>query len=168
MCDQINKQHSQSALLLNPVGWTNTAMPFTFSFSSSATFVASTSVNGNSNGWAYRHESYSNNNGSGVRTTQQRLGEAPVMQTMMYDAHGRPLLTQGSANGYAGGYANGRGNGYTNANGYGNGHVQMNGNQRHAPTNQRVPSRRIISIEDVTEEEDQKAAANHQNGERRH
>jgi len=73
-------------------------MPFSFSFSSSAAIVGSGSVNGHNTtkGWAYKHEAYSNNNGSGVRTTKQRLGEAPVTQTRMYDAQGRPLLIQGS------------------------------------------------------------------------
>ncbi|KAK4039539.1 hypothetical protein C8A01DRAFT_16482 [Parachaetomium inaequale] len=75
-------------------------MPFGFSFSSStsAVVVASGSVNGHSaaEGWAYKREAYSNSNGSGVRTIKQKLGEAPVMQTRMYDAHGRPLFIEGS------------------------------------------------------------------------
>ncbi|KAK4235152.1 hypothetical protein C8A03DRAFT_18067 [Achaetomium macrosporum] len=75
-------------------------MPFNFSFSSSASavIVGSSSVNGHSatKGWAYKREAYSNNNGSGVRTTTQKLGEAPVTQTKMYDALGRPLLVDGA------------------------------------------------------------------------
>ncbi|KAK3306274.1 uncharacterized protein B0T15DRAFT_500986 [Chaetomium strumarium] len=71
-------------------------MPFNFSFSSSASavVVGSGSVNGHgaTKGWAYKHEAYSNDNGSGVRTTKQRLGEAPATQTKVYDARGRPLL----------------------------------------------------------------------------
>lgn len=71
-------------------------MPFNFSFSSSASavVVGSGSVNGHggAKGWAYKRESYSNNSGSGVRTTEQKLGEAPVTQTRIYDAQGRPLL----------------------------------------------------------------------------
>jgi hypothetical protein len=71
-------------------------MPFNFSFSSSASavVVSSGSANGHraTKGWAYKHEAYANNNGSGVRTTSQRLGEAPITQTRVYDAQGRPLL----------------------------------------------------------------------------
>ncbi|KAK5653075.1 hypothetical protein OQA88_9362 [Cercophora sp. LCS_1] len=73
-------------------------MPFSFSFSSSFSAVAvstSTSSNGNGvtqKGWAYKHESYSNNHGSGVRTTKQKLGEAPVTETKVFDAQGRPLI----------------------------------------------------------------------------
>ncbi|GAB1316372.1 hypothetical protein MFIFM68171_06582 [Madurella fahalii] len=72
-------------------------MPFSFSSSSSITFVGSTSANGRSvtKGWAYKREAYSNSNGSGVRTTKQKLGEPPVTQTRMYDAYGRPLLVEG-------------------------------------------------------------------------
>ncbi len=74
-------------------------MPFSFSSSASAVFVGSASVNGRTStkGWAYRHEAYSNPDGSGVRTTEQKLGEAPVMQTRLYDAQGRPLLVEGNA-----------------------------------------------------------------------
>jgi hypothetical protein len=75
-------------------------MPFKFSFSSttSAAVVGSASVNdrGTTKGWAYKRESYSNNDGSGVRTTKQRLGEAPVTNTRIYDAQGRPLLIERS------------------------------------------------------------------------
>lgn len=74
-------------------------MPFNFSFSGSAVIVGSVSTtNGQSEtkGWAIKRESYSNSNGSGVRTTKQKLGEAPVSQTRMYDAEGRPLLVEGS------------------------------------------------------------------------
>jgi hypothetical protein len=75
-------------------------MPFGFSFSSStsAAVVTAGSVNGQSaaKGWAYKREAYSNSNGSGVRTTKQKLGEAPVTQTRMYDAHGRPLFIEGT------------------------------------------------------------------------
>ncbi|KAK3308333.1 uncharacterized protein B0T15DRAFT_490921 [Chaetomium strumarium] len=75
-------------------------MPFNFSFSSSASavVVGSASANGHGaiKGWAYKHEAYSNNDGSGVRTTKQKLGEPPVTQTRMYDAQGRPLLTDGA------------------------------------------------------------------------
>lgn len=74
-------------------------MPFSFSFSSSvsAVSVASGSANGHggAKGWAYKRESYSNNHGSGVRTTKQKLGEAPVTQTKIYDAQGRPLYLEG-------------------------------------------------------------------------
>ncbi|KAF3761633.1 hypothetical protein M406DRAFT_357809 [Cryphonectria parasitica EP155] len=97
-------------------------MPFNFSFSSSVTFVSTTSGNGGDpRGWAYRREAYSNNAGSGVRTTQQNLGEAPVMQTRMYDAQGRPLLTSGD------------------------------GSDGRRAGNPHGMTRRIISIEDVTE-----------------
>lgn len=106
-------------------------MLFNLSLSTSAT--VSTSINGNSNGWAYRQDSYANNNGSGVRTTRQNLGQAPVMQTTVYDAQGRPFLVDGSSGGS------------------GSGHRQN--------IQQRVPTSRIISIEDVTEEEERKAAA---------
>lgn len=108
-------------------------MPFNFSFSSSATFVSTSSVNGQPQGWAYRREAYSTNDGSGVRTTKQKLGEAPVTQMRMYDAQGRPLLTEG----------NGSGSG--------------SGSSSRPRQSKRGPSRRIISIEDVTEEEDKKA-----------
>lgn len=111
-------------------------MPFNFSFSSSATFVSTSSVNGQAQGWAYRREAYSTNDGSGVRTTKQKLGEAPVTQMRMYDAQGRPLLTEG--NGSASGSGSGSGS-------------------RRPRQSKRGPSRRIISIEDVTEEEDKKA-----------
>ena len=74
-------------------------MPFNFSFSSSvsAVSVGSASANGHggAKGWAYKRESYSNNHGSGVRTTKQKLGEAPVTQTKGYDAQGRPLYLDG-------------------------------------------------------------------------
>ncbi|KAK3294267.1 uncharacterized protein B0H64DRAFT_475754 [Chaetomium fimeti] len=74
-------------------------MPFNFSFSSSvsAVSVGSGSTNGQNGarGWAYKRESYSNNNGSGVRTTKQKLGEAPQTQTRIYDAQGRPLYLEG-------------------------------------------------------------------------
>lgn len=109
-------------------------MPFNFSFSSSATFVSTSSVNGQAQGWAYRREAYSTNDGSGVRTTKQKLGEAPVTQMRMYDAQGRPLLTEGN------GSASGSGSGSSRPR-----------------QSKRAPSRRIISIEDVTEEEDKKA-----------
>lgn len=73
-------------------------MPFSFSSSSSAAFVGSASVNGRTvtKGWAYKREAYSDNHGSGVRTTKQKLGDAPVSQTRIYDAQGRPLLTERS------------------------------------------------------------------------
>ncbi|KAK2600431.1 hypothetical protein N8I77_009964 [Diaporthe amygdali] len=107
-------------------------MPFNFSFSSSATFVSTSSVNGRTSGQAYQRQSYSTPQGSGVRTTHQKLGEAPVTNTRLYDAQGRELIGDGS------------------------GYDQNHGNQAYAP------SRRIISIEDVTEEEADKAAR--QNG----
>lgn len=74
-------------------------MPFSFSSSASAVFVGSATANsrGTTSGWAYKRESYSNANGSGVRTTKQKLGEAPVTQVRMYDAQGRPLLVEGNA-----------------------------------------------------------------------
>ena len=75
-------------------------MPFKFSFSSStsASFVSSSSTNGQeaAKGYAYRHEAYSNEHGTGSRTTKQKLGQAPVTETRMYDAQGRPLLIQGT------------------------------------------------------------------------
>ncbi|KAK7701926.1 hypothetical protein SLS64_010060 [Diaporthe eres] len=108
-------------------------MPFNFSFSSSATFVSTSSVNGRTSGQAYQRQSYSTPQGSGVRTTQQKLGEAPVTNTRLYDAQGRELIGDGSGGG-------------------GNGYPQNHGGQAYAP------SRRIISIEDVTEDEAQKAA----------
>lgn len=107
-------------------------MPFNFSFSSSATFVSASSANGESKGWAYRREAYSNNDGSGVRTFRQNLGEAPSVQTRIYDSRGKPLLAEGSNNSSSSG----------------------NGRRRGTQT----PTRRIISIEDVTEEEERKAA----------
>ncbi|KAH8753830.1 hypothetical protein F5883DRAFT_650782 [Diaporthe sp. PMI_573] len=106
-------------------------MPFTFSFSSSATFVSTSSVNGRTSGQAYQRQSYSTPQGTGVRTTQQRLNEAPVTHTRMYDAQGRELIADGSG---------------------GNGCRQDHGGQAY------MPSRRVISIEDVTEEEAEKAA----------
>ena len=71
-------------------------MPINFSFSSSATVVGSASVNDRSTtkGWAYRHEAFKNNEGSGSRTTKQKLGEAPVTTTHIYDAQGRPLMVE--------------------------------------------------------------------------
>jgi len=102
-------------------------MPWSFSTSASAVFVGSatatsststTSAGSNSNprrtntgtmtstsatsagnmsGWAYKRESYANAHGSGIRTTKQKLGEAPVTEVYMYDAQGRPLLVQGNA-----------------------------------------------------------------------
>lgn len=104
-------------------------MPFNFSFSTSATFVSTSSVNGQTKGYAYQRQSYSTPQGSGVRTAQQRLGEAPLTETRLYDPHGREMLAQGSSTGSG-----------------------SNGKQSNAP------SRRIISIEDVTEEEEEKAA----------
>ncbi|KAK0648148.1 hypothetical protein B0T16DRAFT_407789 [Cercophora newfieldiana] len=74
-------------------------MPFKFSFSSttSAAVAGSASVNGHetAKGWAYKHEAYSNQHGSGSRTTKQKLGQAPVTETKMYDAQGRPILLEG-------------------------------------------------------------------------
>ncbi|KAM7215329.1 hypothetical protein V8F06_009286 [Rhypophila decipiens] len=69
-------------------------MPFQFSFSTSAAVVTSASVNGRetTKGVAYKREQYSNQHGTGVRTTKQRLGEDPVVKTKMFDADGRPLL----------------------------------------------------------------------------
>lgn len=120
-------------------------MPFSFSFSTSATVVSTSSVNGETKGWAYKRESYNTNDGSGVRTTRQRLGDAPVTQMRMYDAQGRPLLTDG--------YNNNQDMGSRSNN---NGYVsQSRGNNN-------VPMGKIISIEDVTEEENAKAAANSQ------
>ncbi|KAI3398120.1 hypothetical protein diail_9873 [Diaporthe ilicicola] len=107
-------------------------MPFNFSFSSSATFVSTSSVNGRTTGQAYQRQSYSTPQGSGVRTTQQKLGEAPVTNTRLYDAQGRELIGDGS--------------------GGGNGYYPNHGGRAYAP------SRRIISIEDVTEQEAEKAA----------
>lgn len=68
-------------------------MPFNFSFSASTTVVGSTSVNGHTaqSGYAYRHDSFKDNQGSGSRTVKQKLGQAPVTKTKLYDAQGRPL-----------------------------------------------------------------------------
>jgi hypothetical protein len=75
-------------------------MPFKFSFSSStsAAVAGSASVNGHeaAKGWAYKHEAYSNEHGSGSRTTRQKLGHAPVTETRMYDPQGRPILIEGT------------------------------------------------------------------------
>lgn len=109
-------------------------MPFNFSFSSSATFVSTSSFNGRTSGQAYQRQSYSTPQGSGVRTTQQKLGEAPVTYTRLFDAQGRELIGDGSSGGGDNGYR------------------QNQGGQAY------TPSRRIISIEDVTEEEAGKAA----------
>lgn len=109
-------------------------MPFNFSFSSSATFVSTSSVNGRTSGQAYQRQWYSTPQGSGVRTTQQKLGEAPVINTRLYDAQGRELIGDGGGGGGS------------------NSYYQNHGSQAYAP------SRRIISIEDVTEEDAQKAA----------
>lgn len=115
-------------------------MVFSFSLSTSASVVASASVNGSARGWGYRRESYSNNLGSGVRTTRQNLGQAaPTVQTTMYDAQGRPFLTDAAS-----GNAIGNGGG----GGVGGGRVQQR---------PRTVRSRIISIEDVTEEEERKA-----------
>lgn len=70
-------------------------MPFNFSFSSSFSAVTVSNNGQAPKGWAYKRESYSNNSGSGVRTTKQKLGEAPVTETRVYDAQGRPLITDG-------------------------------------------------------------------------
>ncbi|ROV93819.1 hypothetical protein VMCG_08768 [Cytospora schulzeri] len=101
-------------------------MPFNFSFSSSATFVSTSSVNGQTKGYAYQRQSYSTPQGSGVRTTEQKLGQAPLTQTKLYDPCGRQMVSPGSNPGGSSG-----------------------GNQAN------IPSRRIISIEDVTEEEEE-------------
>lgn len=106
-------------------------MPFNFSFSSSATFVSTSSVNGRTSGQAYQRQSYSTPQGSGVRTTQQKLGEAPVTYTRLFDAQGRELIGDGSGGRSC--------------------YPQNPDSPAHAP------SRRIISIEDVTEEEAEKA-----------
>jgi hypothetical protein len=111
-------------------------MSFNFSFSSTATFVSTSSVNGRTSGQAYQRQSYSTPQGSGVRTTQQQLGEAPVTCTRLYDAQGRELISDGNA--------------------ASNGHRQNYGGQPYAP------SRRIISIEDVTEEDAVKASTKRQ------
>ena len=70
-------------------------MPFNFSFSSSTSVVssASASVNGKTaqTGYAYRHDAFKDNQGSGSRTVKQKLGQAPVTRTKLYDAQGRPL-----------------------------------------------------------------------------
>lgn len=128
-------------------------MPFNFSFSTSATFVSTSSVNGETKGWAYRRESYNTNDGSGVRTTRQRLGDAPVTQTRMYDAQGRPLLTDGYSN---------NNNNYQNNGGSSRNRNNDNGYMSHRRgNNNNVPVGvgKIISIEDVTEEENAKTAA---------
>lgn len=104
-------------------------MPFSFSFSSSATFVSTGTVDGQTKGYAYQRQSYSTPQGSGVRTTEQRLGEAPLTETRLYGPNGREMLANGSGAG--------------------------NSSARERTT---TPSTRIISIEDVTEEEEEKAA----------
>ena len=75
-------------------------MPFKFSFSSSssAAVAGSASVNGHetAKGWAYKHEAYSNPSGSGSRTTRQKLGEAPVTETKIFDSQGQPILLEGT------------------------------------------------------------------------
>ncbi|KAK7727559.1 hypothetical protein SLS53_009413 [Cytospora paraplurivora] len=103
-------------------------MPFSFSFSSSATFVSTGTVNGQAKGYAYQRQSYSTPQGSGVRTTKQRLGEAPLTETRLYDHNGREMLANGSGAGNSS-----------------------------AMERMATPSTRIISIEDVTEEEEEKA-----------
>lgn len=97
----VQKQGSQTSADIQRTRALN--MPFSFSFSSSAAFVGSGSVNGRSvtKGWAYKREEYSDSNGYGVRTTKQKLGEAPVTQTRIYDAQGRPLLVEGGHGGPA-------------------------------------------------------------------
>ncbi|KUI64235.1 hypothetical protein VM1G_11014 [Cytospora mali] len=104
-------------------------MPFNFSFSSSATFVSASSVNGQTRGYAYQRQSYSTPQGSGIRTTEQKLGEAPLTETRLYDSHGREII------------------GFGNSAGSSAGENQAN-----------TQIRRIISIEDVTEEEEERAA----------
>lgn len=123
-------------------------MPFSFSFSTSATIVSTSSVNGETKGWAYKRESRSNNNGSHVRTTTQTLGDAPETKICMYDAQGRRLLTNDDDTTF-----NNQGSGSRS---YNNGYVS----QRRANNN--IPVGKIISIEDVTDEENAKAAANAQ------
>lgn len=141
-------------------------MPFNFSFSTSATFVSTSSVNGETKGWAYRRESYNTKDGSGVRTTRQRLGDAPVTQTRVYDAQGRPFLTNGynnnnnNNNDYY--QNNGGGSSRSHHNYYNNNHGYVSrrrGNNDNNNNNVPVGVGKIISIEDVTEEENAKAAA---------
>ncbi|KAM7197966.1 hypothetical protein V8F20_006414 [Naviculisporaceae sp. PSN 640] len=78
---------------------TRSKMPFQFSFSSSAAIVTTASVNGRetTKGVAYRREAYSNEHGTGVRTTKQKLGQDPIVKTRMYDRDGRPLLIEDSS-----------------------------------------------------------------------
>lgn len=152
-------------------------MPFNFSLSTSISFVSTSSVNGETNGWAYRRESYNNNHGSGVRTARQRLGEAPVTQTRMYDAQGRPLLPDARGQSYANynnnniNYNNDGGSSSrsvrrsntttataTNNNGYVSRPRRGNRNKNNN-NNMPVGVGEIISIEDVTEEEEAKAKA---------
>ncbi|KAH6632376.1 hypothetical protein F5144DRAFT_250073 [Chaetomium tenue] len=83
-------------------------MSISFSFSSSLTNavsvtsssvttinVTSGSANGQdwavTTGWAIKHESFSNNGGSVVQTTQQMVGQTSVTHTGIHGAHGQPL-----------------------------------------------------------------------------
>lgn len=119
-------------------------MGFSFSLSASATIVSTASVNGENKGWAYRRESYANNNGSGVRTTRQNLGQQPVQQTRLYDAQGRPMLADGS----------------------GQQERRRDGVQRRNPRPARPRNyTKIISIEDITDEQEGEAPINMQDSE---
>lgn len=122
-------------------------MVFNFSFSTSATIVSTSSINGETKGWAYRHQSYRTPDGSGVRTTRQTLGDAPETETRMYDAQGRPLLTDGHNNNNQGGGSSSGSSSSSRRNNY----VSQRGGNN-------FPVGKIISIEDVTEEENAKAA----------
>lgn len=128
------------------------------SISTSATFVSTSSVNGEARGWAYQRQSYRNNDGSGVRTRTQTLGGPPVTNTRMYDSQGREFLTQG---GYEDNNYNNN-NTYYNNNNVGSGSSRRNHDgsvsQRRREKAAQAPYSRIISIEDVTEEENAKAA----------
>lgn len=153
----------------------NTMVGFSFSLSTSASVTATTSVNGGTRGYGYQRQMFRNNSGSGVRTIRQNLGEAPVVQTSIYDAQGRPLLIDSNGNyfdaggnyiGTSGYGGNGRG-AVVNANSgdsssssgsSGGGSSNSGSGQRRNRNSRRGPRSRIISIEDVTEEEERKAA----------
>lgn len=166
-----NKTGHCSAPLHHVYTTNNTMVGFSLSLSTSASVSATTSVNGGTRGYGYQRQMFHNNSGSGVRTIRQNFGEAPVVQTSIYDAQGRPLLIDSNGNyfdaggnyigtsGYAG---NGRG-AMVNANsgdnsGSSGGSSHSGSGQRRNRNSRRGPRSRIISIEDVTEEEERKAA----------
>ena len=72
------------------------------SFFSSSSSSFSNTRNGNNEehttGRAYTSHSYTDPNGTTVKTTRQNLGEAPVSETKRYDARGRELAGGASDN----------------------------------------------------------------------